>query len=436
MKLQEAMDFIHCTEWKGSCFGLERMKELMARLGNPQGEMRYIHVTGTNGKGSTCSMLSSILTKAGYKTGLYTSPHLFRVNERIQIDGAEIPDNELVLMAERVREAVSDMKDCPTEFEIITAMALCYFGRQNCDLVILEVGLGGRLDATNIIPAPEVAVITNVGLEHTEVLGDTVEKIAGEKAGIIKEGCDVVAYRASAAVEAVYERICREKNAFLRKVRFDKLVLQSATLSGQIFDWHKYRGLQIGLIGEHQLQNAVTALETVDVLQKRGWVIDGEAIRNGIAGAKWPARFEILSDKPMIIIDGAHNPQGIEMLIQSLDVFFPRQKVVFLAAVMADKEYETMFKSLIPYAESFVCLPIDNSRALDPKKTGALLRKLGQEAIVCNTVEHGIKTALIRAAGIPVVACGSLYMLGEVRQYFCSQPKKGGRDQSDCPRGA
>lgn len=203
MTYEEAMAFIHCTDWKGSSLGLERMRDLMFRLGNPQDTLKFVHVAGTNGKGSACTLLSRILTEAGYKTGLYTSPHLLRVNERMRINGVDIPDAALCSAAEIVKQAVNGMDDLPTEFEIITAMAFWYFAQQACDVVVLETGLGGRLDATNVISVPEVAVIMNIGLEHTEVLGDTLEKIAQEKAGIIKPGGDAITYPVNSEVDAV-----------------------------------------------------------------------------------------------------------------------------------------------------------------------------------------------------------------------------------------
>ena len=210
MNLTEAMEFIHAASWRGSCLGLERITELMARLGDPQRELRFIHVAGTNGKGSVCAMLASVLTRAGYRTGLYTSPHLFRVNERIKVDGADVSDAELTELAALVKPAADSMADPPTEFERITAMALLYFARRRCGAVVLEVGLGGRLDSTNVIGPPEAAVVTDLSLEHTAVLGDTLEQIAGEKAGIIKPGASVVLSAQSAEAENVIRRRCAE----------------------------------------------------------------------------------------------------------------------------------------------------------------------------------------------------------------------------------
>ena len=219
MGIEETLQFIHATSWKGSRLGLERMQDLMLRLGNPQEELRFVHVAGTNGKGSVCAMLSSVLSSAGYRTGLYTSPHLVRVNERTKIDNVDISDEDLICAAEQVKAAVEQMDDKPTEFEVITAMAFVYFRQQKCDIVVLEVGLGGRLDATNVIPVPELAIIMNIGLEHTEVLGDTLQEIAAEKAGIIKGGGSVVFYPQLPSVESVFEETCAQRNATPARAR-------------------------------------------------------------------------------------------------------------------------------------------------------------------------------------------------------------------------
>lgn len=418
MTLEEALSFIHCTDWKGSRLGLERMRELLKRLGDPQETLKFIHVAGTNGKGSTCAMLASILREAGYRTGLYTSPHLFRVNERMNINGMEISDEALIDAAATVRDAVAGMADQPTEFEIITAMALYYFCRERCDLVVLEVGLGGRLDATNVILPPEVAVLTNIGLEHTEILGDTLEKIAKEKAGIVKPGCLVAAYPGTPEVERVYREVCRGNRAELHVVRFDEIRLQSADFAGQTFAWNDLTELYLPLLGEHQLHNAAVALTAVERLRKRGWRICDDALRAGLAGTVWPARFEVLSRDPLFIADGAHNPQCVEMLERNLCLYFSKRSVVFLIGVLADKDYERMLSLLIPHAGAFICLTPDSPRALPATELAAYLRQRGARAEACATAADGIRMALETAEGAPVVACGSLYMMGEIRHEF------------------
>ncbi len=424
MNYQETLEFIHSTDWKGSRLGLDRMREMMRRLGDPQDRLRFVHVAGTNGKGSTCAVLSSILSAAGYKTGMYTSPHLVKVNERMRINGADISDEDLILAAEAVKDAVTGMEDAPTEFEVITAMAFWYYAREKCDIVVLEVGLGGRLDATNVIGSPEAAVIVNLGLEHTETLGDTLAKIAAEKAGIIKSGSAVVAYRSEDEALDVIKTVCADRGVPLQVARFDSIVPRTRSLLGQTFDWEGYRDLVLGLPGEYQLFNAVTALETALVLRYRGWDISDEAIRKGLADARWEARFELLSREPLFLADGAHNPQCVEALAKSLDAFLPGEKVVFLTGVLADKDYPWMLAQLMPRARSFVCLTPDSPRALSNEALAEYLRQHGQEARTCGTAGEGILAALNEADGAPVVACGSLYMMGEIRAAFPKAKKK------------
>ena len=417
MEIEEALAFIHGTDWKGSRLGLERMRELMHRLGEAQNSLKFIHVAGTNGKGSTSTMLASILAAAGYKTGLYTSPHLVRVNERFRINGADIPDAALCRAAEAVKEAAGGMSDAPTEFEILTAMGFWYFAAEKCDVMVLEVGLGGRLDATNVIAAPEAAVITNIGLEHTAILGHTLPEIVREKAGIIKPGTTAVTYPVDAAVDAVYREICAARGAAWRPVRFDALRERAHSLAGQRFDYKEEKDLTLHLLGTHQLHNAALVIETIGVLRQKGWSIPESALREGLSAARWEARFELLRSHPTVIADGAHNPQCVEALARSLDEYLPGEKVIFLLGVLADKDYEAMLARLLPYGKKFFCLTPDSPRALGAGDLSAYLRGRGADAVSCATAEEGVRRAIEESGGeTPVVACGSLYLMGEVRE--------------------
>lgn len=418
MNRTEALAFIHATDWKGSRPGLARMTELMGRLENPQDGLRFIHVAGTNGKGSVCAMLSSILMEAGYRTGMYTSPHLVRINERMKINGTDISDESLTALAEKVKEAADTMADSPTEFEILTAMAFLYFKEQHCDIVVLEVGLGGRLDATNIIHAPEVAVICRIGLDHTEVLGNTLEQIAAEKAGIIKPGSFVVAYRGPKNVEGVFEETCRKQHAVLQKARFRDVSVKRQGLDGQSFCWEEFRDLRIRLLGRHQIKNAILVLETVRQLAQRGWKISENAVRSGLEHTQWPARLELLSREPVFLLDGAHNPQGVKALACSLRELFPGNKVVFLTGVLADKDYSGMMDLVLPCAKSFVCLTPLSGRALPAAQLRDHLLRKGAAAAAYADLEQGILAALSAAADSPVIAFGSLYIAGAVENAF------------------
>lgn len=318
MTLDEALHYIHSVCWKGSVPGLERISALLDKMGHPERKLKFIHVTGTNGKGSTCAMLASMFTKAGYKTGLYTSPYLIRFNERIQINGVQIPDEEICEITEYIKPLADSIFEQPTEFEMVTALGFEYFARHNCDLVVCEVGMGGEFDATNVILPPEAAIICNIGLDHTEVLGDTLEKIAATKSGIIKPGCDAVIYRETPSVEAVIEARCKEVGAKLHKADFADIRLISHDLTGQVFDWKRFHALKLPLLGDHQLHNAAVALTAATVMQQRGWHITDEQIREGLADVRWPGRFDVRRKDPLFIIDGGHNPQCIQALVKNI----------------------------------------------------------------------------------------------------------------------
>lgn len=417
MNITEAMEFIHRTSWKGSRLGLERITELMHLLGDPQDELRCVHIAGTNGKGSTAAMLASVLTEAGYKTGLYTSPYIYRFHERMQINGVEISDEALAALAEKIKPQVERMADQPTEFEIITAMAFLYFREQNCDVVVLEVGLGGRLDSTNIIRAPEAAVITSIGLDHTDVLGDTPEAIAGEKAGIIKGGAPVVLAHQSRQVEEVIRAKCGEAASALTVTDETQLVPVSGSLDGQVFHYRDRRGLVISLAGRHQLQNAALVLDTVDVLRQKGYLIAEEAIRRGLQKARWPGRLEVLRQKPLFLVDGAHNPKGVEALADFLRQNLNGEKVTFLMGVMADKDDSAMIAETAPFAARYITVTPENPRALSASVLKEHIEAVfAGEVTAAASVEDGLRLALAGDGG--VCAFGSLYMIGAIRAYF------------------
>ena len=266
-------------------------------------------MAGTNGKGSTAAMLASCLQAAGYRVGLYTSPFINRFNERIQVNGEQISDKDICELTEYIKPMADSIFERPTEFEMVTALGFEYFARQHCDIVVCEVGMGGEFDATNEILPPEVAIICNIGLDHTEVLGDTLEKIAATKSGIIKPGCDAVIYRETPSVEAVSEARRKEVGATLHKADFADIHLLSHDLTGQVFDWERFHALKLPLLGDHQLHNAAVALTAATVMQQRGWHLTGEHIREGLASVRWPGRFDVRRNDPLFIIDGGHNPQ-------------------------------------------------------------------------------------------------------------------------------
>ena len=415
MTLDEALRYIHEVCWKGTIPGLERIQALLDAMGNPERKCKFVHVTGTNGKGSTCAMVASILRKAGYKTGLYTSPYLIRFNERIQINGEQISDADICELTEYVKPFAESIFERPTEFEMVTAIGFEYFARHKCDIVVCEVGMGGEFDATNVIPAPEAAVICNIGLDHTEVLGDTLEKIAGAKAGIIKPGCDAVLYRERPSVEAVFEERCKALNAPLHKADFDSLHLLSHSLEGQVFDWERFHALRLPLLGEHQLHNAAVALTTARVLQKRGWKITDEQIREGIESVRWPGRFELMRKDPMFIIDGGHNPQCIEALVKNIRDYLPGRELTVLTGVLGDKDFHCMYRDVAQYTKEFITITPANPRALTAEKLADYLRQFGKPVTACDVVADGVRLAIEHAGKDGVVLCyGSLYMIGDI----------------------
>ena len=419
MTYEEALSYIHSICWKGSKLGLDRTRELLGKLNDPQKELKFIHIAGTNGKGSTAAMLSSILEEAGYRVGLYTSPFINRFNERMQVNHQPIPDEELAALTEYVRPHADAMADSPTEFELITALAMVWFARQKCDIVVLEVGMGGELDSTNIIDVPEAAVIAAMGLDHVKELGPTMADIARAKAGIIKEGGRVVSYGGNPEADEVIAAVCRARNASLCQPDFSAIVPGDFSLEGQTFSYKGWRGLRIPLVGAYQMNNAAVVLETVEVLRQRGWNISDEAVRQGLADTRWPARFEVLRRDPVFIVDGGHNPHGIRATAESLRRLFPGRKITFVTGVMADKDVEHILGLIVPLADQFFTVRPDNPRAMDAGELAARIEAMGAKATACTSVRDGVDRA-IQAEGPHGVACalGSLYMSGEVRSCF------------------
>ena len=472
MDWNEAIALLHGANWKHTKIGLERMRDFMHALGDPQEKLRYVHIAGTNGKGSACVMTQSILTAAGFRTGLYISPHLDQFNERLSIDGQMISDADLRRLAGRVRAAAETLGEEPTDFEMITAMAFCWFEEQHCALIVLEVGMGGRLDATNVIPSPEVCAIMHIGLDHTEFLGDTVEQVAAEKAGILKPGADCVLYHQLPGVMDVVQQRFAEVNsdaadttdaaasplnadtadsrcvsgaAGTTDSSFDiahsnhagastksaaaRLVItnpttftaRARTIDGQVFDYRNRPNLRIHLLGNYQMENAMAVLDIIDCLQRRGWGISEDAIRAGLAQATWPGRFEVLSREPLLIVDGAHNPNGVEALVDTIRAYFPDQKINFVMGVMKDKDYHTMLRLIAPYAARFITELPDAHRALRPEQLKSEIRAYFDGPVeTADSVTAAVQRAMEIAEGTEAIAIcfGSLYQVAEIRRFF------------------
>ena len=417
MNVNEAIEYIHSVFWKGSIPGLGRTQALLEKMGTPQKDLKFVHIAGTNGKGSTAAMTASILQKAGYRTGLYTSPYIYRFHERMQIDGEQISDEDLVAVTEYVKPLAQSMEECPTEFELVCCIAFEYFKRKKCDIVVLEVGMGGEFDATNVIGTPEVAVITNIGLDHTDVLGSTVEEIARTKAGIIKANGNAVIYRSTPSVEAVFEEVCRQKNVRLKKADFDSIRLVSHGLEGQVFDCGKRKAIRLPLLGDHQLHNASVVLSIADTLIGNGWKITEENIYDGLRDVRWPGRFDIVSRDPLFIIDGGHNPQCLEALVKNIGDYLQDKRVIALTGVLADKDYADMYRPVMPLVAKFVCITPENPRKLEAEELASYLREKGADAVACESTRAGVVRAIELAGKDGAVLCfGSLYSIGSIAE--------------------
>ncbi len=411
MDYTQSLDYIHSISWTFCKPGLERIARLCELLGHPERELRFIHVAGTNGKGSFCSMMSSILTKSGYRTGLYTSPYIRFFNERMCIDGEPISDDELAEITTYVRPFADSMEDTPTEFELITAVALEYFRRNGCDVVVLEAGMGGRLDSTNIIREPLLSVITGIALDHMAFLGDTVEQIAAEKAGIIKDGRPVLFGGDDKVAAQVISDTARERGSDYFAVDYSALCVKSATLDGTSFDFGKWQDMRLGLLALYQPRNACVVLSAVDILNRHGFAVDETAVREGIAKARWQARFEIIDREPLTIFDGAHNPQGVDSAVDSVKHYFGDDRVYILTGVLKDKDYTYIASRLSEIASRAFVLSPDSPRALPAEEYADVLGSNGVDAMPFASLEEAYRAARDAAKrdGVPLICLGSLY---------------------------
>ena len=475
MTYKEALDFISTAAAPGSVYGLERIRALLDALGNPQDSLRFIHIAGTNGKGSVSRMLACVLTAAGYRVGCFNSPCLVSPCEYLSVSdpipsdhtesSRETPNNntcgenictdgkdnalahnynpvaateeEFVEEVERVRAATAVLdtadasQDCssalrPTAFEYYTAMAIDYFARRGCDFAILECGLGGRDDSTNVIPSPEVAIITRIGLDHTELLGPDIASIAAAKAGIIKKGCSAIAYPSDEEALNVIRETCVKEACSISVADPAKLrIVHTGILEGDTVTYDGSPELRLSLMGAHQALNAAVVIEAVKALNDRIMISD-EALRRGLAGTVWPARLTLMSTDPPVILDGAHNPQCMSALCESLGYISQNIKFLVVTGVMADKDYREMYRILAPYAGKVIAVRPDNPRSLDPAEIVRIFEGYGVPGVVSDSVVEALKQAKdeVIASGnknepgahtpeplAGVVVTGSLYMM-------------------------
>lgn len=427
MNYNEALDYIHNTNKFGVVLGLENITKLLDLMGNPQKDLKFIHVAGTNGKGSTSSYIATILKEADYEVGFFTSPFLEVFNERIRINNENIPNDDLAEVTEFTKVAVDKMLEegfnHPTEFEVVTAIALEYYKRKQVDFVILEVGMGGRYDSTNVIEKSLISVLVPIAMDHIDVLGDTLEKIAYEKAGIIKENGLVVSYPQESEAKKVVEEVAKEKNAKLVTVPTEDLNIKEMNELGSKFDFkfkdYDFKNLQIRLIGKHQAFNASTAITTLLTLKEEGEInLTEEQIRIGIEKTRWMGRLELLKTNPRFIIDGAHNIQGIEALKKTIDEVFEYDKLILGLGILADKDVENMIAEMAPVGDEIIVTTPNIFRAMKAEELGERIGKYNKNYTVEPDIEKAIDLAMEKAGENDIILfSGSLYLIGDVRRY-------------------
>lgn len=411
MNYEEAISFIHSTEWQGSRPGLTRITELMSKLGDPQNGLKVIHVAGTNGKGSFCAMLDSVLREAGYKTGLFTSPYIELFEERIQCGGELISKDELAQVVTEIASYCRSMSDTPTEFEVLTAIGYTYFAKKGIDVAIVECGMGGRLDSTNVITSPVLSVITGISLDHVAFLGDTVEKIAAEKAGIIKAGRPVLyGGRPDGARDVIRDRAKELGCAFIEKDA-SKIFGVKTTKNGVRFSYKNNKSIELSLMGTYQPDNASNVLEAVDILRGEGFDVSDKALKNGLKNAIWKGRFERMCDFPEVYFDGGHNEEGVTAAVKTVKARFGRKKINVISGVLRDKDYVKIASEISSVAARVYTVTPNNPRALDAESYAKEFEKNGIAAIPCESYDKAVKLGYGQSCkdSLPLLCVGSLY---------------------------
>ena len=418
---QKSLDYLYSLEKFGMIFGLTQVERILDAIGNPHKEIQAIHIGGTNGKGSTAAMMSSILQKEGYRVGLYTSPHLTRFTERIKVNGKEIEEEEVAALAGSMRKEIEAAGVTPpfTFFDFTTALALSYFNRKVVDLAILEVGLGGSLDSTNVVD-PLLSVITNIAKEHEAYLGNTILKIAGEKAGIIKKGRPLVTAATQPRVLRLFSKNCEAKGSPFFRVGKD---FRSAPGEDGDFDYQglnrKLWSIHLNLKGAHQILNATTALGAMEVLEDLGYPVSTDAMIEGLREVDWPGRLEMVSSSPRVILDGAHNPAGALVLKESLEKEFEYRRLILLVGIMRDKDVPSMLHLLSPLADRIILTRPHTDRAMPPALLKKALDQNGKKAEIAEDLKEAIERGLSLTQEEDLLCItGSLYTVGEARAYF------------------
>lgn len=418
MTFDEALDFIHSFHKTGKKNGFLNINRLLELLNNPHKSLKFVHVAGTNGKGSTVSMLASSLYKSGYKTGMFISPFILEFRERIQINGTLISKDTLISAVEHIKPLISHMSEeglSPSEFEVVTALAMYIFSEQGCDIVVLEVGLGGRDDVTNVIDKPLVSVITSISLDHMDILGDTIEKIARHKCGIIKPYGITVCYPSQNddALAVIMEECAIKQNVLVAGNTGSADIL-SESLDGTDIIYKALR-LHIPLLGKHQIANCITAVETLLQLRLQGYSISDKAIIDGIASVHFPVRMEIISRSPLVIIDGAHNEDGMNALVSSLSLL-KNKEIILVIGMLKDKEYKSSAIKIASHADKIITAAPSIYRSLSASELAEVLAGSCDEIIISKSLQDAYEKALSLANNDSVILiCGSLYLASDMR---------------------
>lgn len=426
MNYTEAVQYIEDSGKYGSKLGLARMKQLMDQLGNPQDKLQFVHIAGTNGKGSVLAYISTVLHSAGYKTGSYSSPAVSDVREHFQINGCMIEKEQYAACVKELRKAVSQMKqtgeEAPTIFELETALAFLYFEKNQCDIAVLETGLGGLDDATNIIKTTVLSVITAISMDHKEVLGNTLKKIAEKKAGIIKTHVPVVMMENEKTITDVIKDKCRETNSELFIASEVKLREVEYGFPVQKFCYDQFANAKIKMLGKYQVMNAALAIEAFGSLRNSGFKIPAAAIREGLFLTKWPYRMEQILHRPQFLVDGAHNPEAAEKLVESVKTYFEGRPVIFIIGVFKDKEYEEICKITTGIAKCIITVQTpDSERALSAETLKKTAAKYNKEVEAAENLEQAAVKCLALAGTLKkekpvIIAFGSLSYLAELKQ--------------------
>lgn len=419
MSFQETMDYIEGLQAYGSVPGLTNIQNLCKKLGNPQEALTFVHLAGTNGKGSVLSFVSTVLKEAGYRTGRYLSPTVFDYRERLQINGRMISKKDLcrlmTLMKEACEKLVEEGKPHPTPFEIETAMGFCYFKEQSCDIVVLETGMGGEMDATNIVQNTAVAVFTSISLDHMGILGNTLSEIAEQKAGIIKTGCRAVTAKQTPEVLSVLKDRCTKQGVEIAVADAGEAHSIKSSLEKQRFSYKEYRNLEITMAGRYQIENAVLAIETVKALSEKGFPVTEKALYRGLQKAVWQGRFQVLCKKPVFIADGAHNRDGAARLADSIRFYFTNKRIIYIMGILRDKEQDEIIKATCPYARQILTVPTKGIRGTSSYELACEVRNFHDNVTALDSVEEAVELSfLLSDKETVIIAFGSLSYLGNL----------------------